>query len=222
VIIPVHRGERFLEQTLASVAAQTDPVLETIVVVDGTDDGSAEIAAAAGARVVHQDHAGVAAARNAGAALAAGSVLAFLDQDDVWRPPKLELQLARLSASPRVDIVLCHLHALLTEGTPRPPWLPAGWQTSSQPAYLPSAWLIRAELMDSIGPFDETLQTACDADWLARAKDLGQHPAMLPDALLQWRIHGENASYDRPTMARERLAVLRRSIARQRRAAQRG
>jgi hypothetical protein len=60
---------------------------------------------------------------------------------------------------------------------------------------------------------------ACDADWLARAKDLGHVTAMLPDALVKWRIHGANASYDQETMDRERFRVLRRTIVRQRQAA---
>ena len=219
VVVPVHRGERFLGAALESVASQTCPVLETIVVIDGSTDASAEIASAAGARVLVRERGGVASARNAGVRAASGSLIAFLDQDDVWQPQKLERQLQRMRSLPPVDIVLCHMEAQLMRGTPRPEWLPGAWERAPQAAFVPSAWLARKALFDEVGPFDEQLEIACDADWLARAKDCGGAVDILPDSLLRWRVHGSNASYDRVTMERELLCMLRRTAGRQRQAA---
>jgi hypothetical protein len=113
------------------------------------------------------------------------------------------------------------MEARLMPGTPWPDWLPSAWQRLPQPAYIPSAWLVRKELFDVVGSFDESLEIACDTDWLARANDRGHVATILSDPLLRWRIHGANASYDQATMDRERFRVLRRKAKRQRQGAAR-
>ena len=111
VIVPLFDSAATVERTLASVSAQTWADLEIIVVDDGsTDDGPDLVQAAAAAdpriRLVRQPNAGVAAARNAGAAQAAGDFLAFVDADDLWAPEKIELQMAAMAASgPDVGLV---------------------------------------------------------------------------------------------------------------------
>ena len=108
MIIPCFNGERYLGEALAGVLAQTHTDLEVIVVDDGSTDRSPAIAEETGdrrLRLVRQANAGVAAARNRGAAEATGEFVAFLDQDDRWLPEKIERQLACLRASPEVGLV---------------------------------------------------------------------------------------------------------------------
>jgi len=62
--------------------------------------------------VLRQANAGQSAARNAGAREATGEFLAFLDQDDLWLPQKLTLQVQKLEVDPSVDI--CHRLGRLT------------------------------------------------------------------------------------------------------------
>src|SRR5690606_34001769 len=100
VVIPVHDGEAFLAETLASVAAQTLPAAEVIVVDDGSTDRSAAVARAAGARVLQQANAGPGAARNRGAAASTSELIAFLDADDLFEPDKLARQVAALASAP--------------------------------------------------------------------------------------------------------------------------
>jgi glycosyltransferase involved in cell wall biosynthesis len=221
VIVPVYKGERFLADALDSVAAQTYAPLETIVVDDGSPDASAEIAASRpGVRLVRQSNQGVAAARNAGLAVARGELLAFLDQDDEWLPDKLALQVAHLLEHPDVAIVLTHMLHVLLEGTPRPGWFRPNWLSEPQQGFTPSVWLVRREAFELVGSFDTGYEVACDSDWLARAKDAGLRQAMLEDALVRWRVHGANGTYDQETMRREMLSMVRRSAARQRLAMQ--
>ena len=72
VVIPVFNGERFLAEALESVLAQTHEPVETIIVDDGSTDGSAEIARSYPVTYLHQENSGVAAARNRGLAVGRG------------------------------------------------------------------------------------------------------------------------------------------------------
>ncbi|HYE91583.1 MAG TPA: glycosyltransferase [Terriglobales bacterium] len=125
VVIPCYDGERFVGEAIASVLAQTHGALELIVVDDGSTDGSVErVRAIADPRVrlVTQANAGVAAARNRGAAAACGEYLAFLDQDDLWRPDKLARQLETARARPEAGVVYTDAELLDDRGRPRGRW----------------------------------------------------------------------------------------------------
>src|SRR5690349_8686628 len=87
VVVPVYNVERYLDECLASLAAQQVADFEAILIDDGSTDGSAAIAQAYADRdprfrLISQPNAGLGAARNAGIALAQGEFLAFLDSDD--------------------------------------------------------------------------------------------------------------------------------------------
>lgn len=95
VIVPLYNKEEYVEKTLMSLFAQTIGDHEVIVVDDGSTDNSYAVACRvaeghAQCRVLRQDNAGVAAARNKGAQLAEGAYLCFLDADDWWEPTFLE------------------------------------------------------------------------------------------------------------------------------------
>lgn len=103
VVAPLHNGAATIERTLASVIAQTWRMLEIIVVDDGsTDDGPERVEGIrrqdGRIRLLRQENAGVAAARNAGAALARSEFLAFIDADDLWKPQKIQLQMQEMQA----------------------------------------------------------------------------------------------------------------------------
>ncbi len=106
VVIPVHERPEMVAEAIASVLAQTYRDLGIVVVDDGSTDGSAAAAEAAlsdaaiPTRVIRQPHRGVAAARNAGAAVLDARWIAFLDSDDLWLPRKLERQIGWLDARP--------------------------------------------------------------------------------------------------------------------------
>lgn len=96
VVIPVYNAERYIEDTLASVWAQTYPHIEVVVVDDGSKDRSLAILEKYADRIVlvRQKNGGAAAARNAGVQAACGKWIAFLDSDDIWHPEKVARQLA--------------------------------------------------------------------------------------------------------------------------------
>lgn len=99
IITPCYNGEKFIARTIRSVLAQTYENWEMLIVDDGSSDGSADIVrsfaqADPRIRLLRQENAGSAAARNAGIRAAEGRYLALLDADDVWEPEFLSAQLA--------------------------------------------------------------------------------------------------------------------------------
>lgn len=107
VIIPSNRGGDYLVEAIMSVHAQTVPPDQIILVDDGSPEpGLGALAQELGTEYVRLPAGGVSRARNRGAALARSRWLAFLLDDDVWYPDKLERQLASLRTAP--DAIACY------------------------------------------------------------------------------------------------------------------
>jgi glycosyltransferase involved in cell wall biosynthesis len=165
---------------------------------------------------LRQANGGQATARNAGVAAAHGSLVSFLDADDLWRPSKLSTEKAHLDSHPELDYVLVRMQRSLLPGAPWPPGTPAKWFKEPQPGTLPSAALLRRTVLDRIGPFDTRFRHGSDTEWQARAADAATRWELLADVLVQYRIHGNNNSYDNLGMKQEMFEVLRASLARKR------
>jgi glycosyltransferase involved in cell wall biosynthesis len=108
VIIPNYNNGATLARAIESVLAQTYPAHEIIVIDDGSADDSRAVATSFGDKVryVYQDNAGVSAARNAGARVATGEWLAFLDADDTFLPERLALHADWIARDPGLDFLL--------------------------------------------------------------------------------------------------------------------
>lgn len=101
IIVPVYNAEDYIVDTIESVRRQTWEDWELLLVLDGCTDGteravSAYCAQAGDSRIrlLRQSNQGAAAARNYGLAQARGRFIAYLDADDLWKPDKLEKQVA--------------------------------------------------------------------------------------------------------------------------------
>jgi glycosyltransferase involved in cell wall biosynthesis len=114
VIIPFLNAERFIQEAIESVFAQTYDSWELLLVDDGSTDASTDIALRYAAQhhgrvryLEHDDHQnrGASASRNLGGRNARGVYIAFLDADDVWLPRKLERQVAILESQPEAAMV---------------------------------------------------------------------------------------------------------------------
>lgn len=104
-MVPVRDGGESLERCLEAIARSATPPLELLVVDDGSRDGSAARAAAAGACVATADGRGPAAARNAGARAARGEWILFLDADCVVHATTLDRLLAAIADAPEAAAV---------------------------------------------------------------------------------------------------------------------
>lgn len=110
VIIPTYNSSKLLKEAIGSVLSQTYPILEIIVVDDGSTDDTAKVVQeyvraqehkSTGAQVkyIRQENKGPAAARNKGIREARGNYIAFLDSDDLWLPDKIEKQIVLFEKS---------------------------------------------------------------------------------------------------------------------------
>jgi len=219
VMIGVYNAAPYLGEAIESVFGQTYRPLELIVVDDGSDDGSGEVARGYGNALVyaHQENAGNGAARNHAVRLASGQVFAFLDADDRFVRDKLERQWAALEADPGLDMVFGHVREFvspeLTEEeratirTPAPG--PAPWTA-------PNLMMIRRDSFLRVGPFSETVRVGVTVDWYARATEQGLRSAMLPVVVLERRLHLANNGLRVRESRAQYLHVLKAALDRRR------
>lgn len=191
VIIPTHGRPDALRRAVGSVLEQTFADLE-VIVVDDCGMPPAEPFDDAQVRVVRLAHnQGVSAARNRGIEEAKGAWVAFLDDDDVWYPGRLEAianEIAKVN-SDRYAIFTTDLH-IDDDG------FIAGTYTDERPfhnkdqllqsilrPYLTVMFVARTDLLAEIGGFDTVLRGAEDADILARLMLAGGQVRLIPEVL---------------------------------------
>ncbi len=219
VIVPTHNRSELLELSLRSVMWQRNVDFEAIVVDDGSTDDTCRMLRSLGdprIRVVRHARAqGVSAARNRGIAEARGEWIAFLDDDDLWAPDKLALQLEALRRSSRgwayagaVDITVDN--RILAGRPPAPPekvveeltvrnMLPAG----SSNVIVEKGWL------PTPTAFDGRLFHSADWDLWIRLARRGP-PACVAKPLVGYRFHPGSASLDLEGMFSEADEIEKR------------
>lgn len=233
VVLPAFNAGPFLRPAVLSVLAAEVEDLEVVVVDDGSTDGSVSSIGDLGVRIVSRKNAGVASARNAGVRAAAGRFVTFLDGDDLLVSGGLAPRLDYLENNPAVLAVGGLPSALIDErGERRAPVFermaagrsfpflltPADYRAGRFFPVSASLYLYRREAFERVGPYDETLSAAEDADFHFRLLALGAIP-VLRAATFDRRLHGSNlsltgaragASAFRPDVRKEIEAVNRR------------
>ena len=209
VIMPVHNGALYLRSALESVFAQTYGPCEVIVVDDGSVDDSGPIAQSfPDVRYIHQANQGVAAARNNGIDVAQGEFFAFLDQDDLWTPEKLKLQIEYFLSNPEVGYTLTQQQFFLDPGATIPTWFRKELLSEAHTGWVLGTLVVRLTAFEKVGNFATGYSAASDGDWFFRAKAAEISMAVVPELLLLKRIHGGNES----ARAKEILAELRKVV----------
>ena len=218
VMIGAYNAEPYLAEAIESVFAQTHRPLELIVVDDGSTDGTAAVAQAYGDRLsfAQQENGGNGAARNRALQLATGDYFAFLDADDRFTPRKLDLQLAALDADPALDVVFGHVQEFVSPEIAADVKAQIRSPAPISPWTSPNLMLIRRESFDRVGPFSASLRVGVTVDWYARATEAGLKALMLPDVVLERRLHGENNGMREQSKRLQYVEVLKASIDRRR------
>lgn len=225
-VLPLYNGRRYLTQTLQSIVDQTRPPDELVVVDDGSTDGAADLIAEFDfgfpVTLIKQDNRGQSAARNAGIAQADGDIIALLDQDDQWRPNHIEALLAPLAADPELawsysdfeeidaaDRTMVSRY-IAVHGVQHPKQALADCLASDL-MVLPSASLIRKEVIEEVGGFDPQLSGYEDDDLFVRIFARGWGHRFLAESTVRYRVHRDGATISQRYL-KSRIRYLRKML----------
>jgi glycosyltransferase involved in cell wall biosynthesis len=194
VMIPVYNGEAYLGEAIDSVLQQNYRPVEIIVVDDGSDDATGEVARRYGdaVRYTKQDRGGNGAARNRAVALATGELFTFLDADDRLVPDALGRLVSALAEDPTLEAVYGHVREFIS------PDLDAEALARLRPPIdriagcLPTNMLMRRETFLRVGEFPTHLRVGVTVDWSARADEMGLSTILIDDVLFERRLHADN------------------------------
>ncbi len=225
VVIPTYNRADLLSQSIRSVLAQTYGDFELIVVDDGSTDHTEQMVKS------HQDHRIVyvkqanqerCVARNNGISRAAGDVIAFLDDDDLWFPDTLAAQIAVLDQHPEVGLVYSRWVRVDTDNLfPYP--LDFACQTDGEivrgmhdellvenPIPTPTV-AVRKRYIEEAGGFDPSFNLAEDWDLWIRVSALCNF-CEVPRPLAACRVHSGNSVGDSRGILDCELAVLQKHL----------
>ena len=229
VIIPVYNRVDYIRRTIESVLEQDYPAIELIVIDDGSNDGSYELVAemARDRGFVHLTHPdrtnrGQSASINLGLETCRGDYIAILDSDDLFLPGKITKQVAFLDEHPEVGLVYGKGQAVDGEGRFLYEMLDDDHVETNDPNamlldcyfLLPQNSLVRREVYDRVGGFDESLRSGQDHDMLIRMAEVTTF-AFQPELVFQYRRHADSISVKGlETRWRAAMVIRRKAMAR--------
>lgn len=221
VILATNRGGPFVRAAVDSVVSQSTGDWELLVVDDGSPIEVAHdldhlMRLDPRIRVIHQAARGVSVARNVGTAAARGTYVSYLDDDDVWHPERLALQVAQLERTPQAAVcysagwTIDETGATLDEG-----WLPTGVPRRSLllgEVDLPRivTMVIRRDEVCALGGFNPAFRY-CEDDELILRMLIHCEFTSVPQALVGYRRHSGNTSGTNPPLRQytgERIRLL--------------
>jgi glycosyltransferase involved in cell wall biosynthesis len=221
VVVPVYNGELTIEKTVRSVLSQTFPDFELIVINDGSVDSTLDILTNIQdprIKVFSYPNAGLSASRNRGIEHACGEFISFIDADDLWTPDKLEAQLNALQEYPEVTVAYSWTDFIDEGGNS----LGYGIHRTVNGYVFPnlltfyfigsgSNALIRKQVFDEVGGFDESLTSAEDLDMFLRLAARFQFMAV-PRPQILYRLTDTSMSKNVLRQEMNSIKVLERAF----------
>ncbi|MBD2095223.1 glycosyltransferase [Trichocoleus sp. FACHB-591] len=221
VIIPAFNSEKTVRETIDSVLHQTLSNVEIIVINDGSQDSTLEVAASISdvrLKIFSYSNAGVSASRNRGLIHASGDYIAFLDADDLWTPDKLQTQLEAFQNHPKAVVAYSWTDWIDESGQ----FLrPGGHITENGDVHKQlllrdfiesgSNPLILKQALIEVGGFNETLSAAADWDMWLRLAARYEFVAV-PSAQVLYRVSAQSMSANVWKMEAESKQVIERAF----------
>ena len=206
VIIPCYNREKFIGETLNSALYQSYPNIEIIAVDDGSTDSTRKILENYEKTITLLEHPGRAnrgqsAAINLAMRSSESDYVAILDSDDVWEPQKIEKQVAFLEKNYDIGYVYANGYAIDEKGkilyklffTDHIPTGDPARVLLECPIGTPSAYLVRRNIFEKAGYFDESLRSAQDHDMAIRLAEIAKI-GYIDQILWRKREHAESLS----------------------------
>ena len=200
VVIPTKDRWPLLMRSLRSALAQEDVELEVIVVDDGSAKGTLDRLGELGDHRVrmmrHEQSRGVASARNLAVERALGKWIAFLDDDDLWAPQKLRVQLDGTSGGAHFVytgvVIIDEEIGPIQVHPPEPDELRRSLVRDNFVG-APSTVMVSTDLVRRVGGFDERLSALADWDlWLRLIVDERAILTACPEPLVAYVLHPQN------------------------------
>lgn len=203
VITVCYNSAETLRDTLRSVAEQTHPEIEHIIVDGGSRDATLSLVQQyrrhAGPVISEPDR-GIYDAMNKGLALATGEIIGFLNSDDVYADPDVLSRIAETFSTPAFDA--CY-GDLVYVAAGRPDRVVRHWRSRPyQPGLCRRGWMpahptfyVRREAYQRHGGFDDSLRIAADFEICLRLLEVQRLPVKyLPGVLVKMRTGGVSNS----------------------------
>jgi len=199
VIIPAYNVEKYIEEAINSVLAQTYLNIEIIVVDDGSVDSTKKVIDnyLKKNQIIYlfQDNRGLSGARNTGIKVARGEYVALLDADDLFFPTKIEKQVLFLESNKDCDFCYCDVDFFI-DGKPEK-ILKSHYKYYSGNIFKylingsfvnPSTLLFKKQTFNIFGAFDESFERAEDLEYYLRVSLLGAKFCFINEPLFLSRV----------------------------------
>jgi hypothetical protein len=220
VVIAAYQAEQTVAEAIESVLCQTSPALEIVVCDDGSTDGTGAVLASFTdrIRVIRQDNAGEAAAKNTAVRAARGDFVVVLDADDVCHPQRLEALGWLASRRPDLDVLTTDAFLEVGGRVIRRAYGPF-WRFETEDQrreilvrnfILGLAAVRRARWLD-VGGFDEGLHYVADWDFWQRLILGGSRVGLVEAPLVTYRLAVGSLSADRARLVAGRVSLLERT-----------
>jgi hypothetical protein len=222
VVIPAFNAATTIRSAVRSTLSQTVPVLEVIVVDDGSTDATAEVVSGiddSRVRLVAQANGGPSAARNAGIAEARGEWVAFLDSDDLWLPRYVETATAALAAAPNPGFAYTDAYVFdagrgqVKQGSamdaidPPPPDRASFLAALLRRNFVFTSATVPARVLSALGGYDESLPLSEEYDLWLRILVAGFDAVWMGGRLAVYRMHPGQSSHQILAMKRTAARV---------------
>lgn len=217
VIIPAFNSGDSIGYAIQSVIDQHYEPIEIIVIDDGSTDQTADSVKIFGDKVRYfrQENKGVAAARNKGLEISTGTMITFVDADDIWTENKLKMQLRIFRENPDTDIVMGMLTLTESDKT-KPSETKINKDDIGTFAVQLGTMLIKKSVFDTIGLFDEEMVMSEDIDFMNRVREAGMHIFVHKEIVQRYRLHDRNMTGDKTMAQRYMLKAYKKSLERRR------
>jgi glycosyltransferase involved in cell wall biosynthesis len=215
MIITVRNADKYLEEALESVFAQTLPASEMYVVDESSTDRTLEIIRSFGSEITLLSNfvGGMAAAYNLAIPKIESDFISFLDGDDLWQPTKSEKQIHFLNENPNCDVVCC---SVLTFTKAYGDSKQYKLTREFNPSRLFGASTFRRDTFKKFGMLDSTAgHFGWMYDWWSKASDSGIRYGTIDEILFHRRIHETNSWIrDKELAYKSVMEITRRNIKR--------
>ena len=204
-MMPAYNAAWSIGAAASSVLWQTYRDLELVVVDDGSTDGTADVVSAleGPVKLIRQENAGVAAARNRGIEAASGELITFCDADDLWFAEHLAALLDVWEVYGGIATSNCYwlfprgIHPSRMRYKGRFPEPARQRRAILEQNFVSTMSVFPRALVDEIGPFDEERRRAEDWDFWLRAIYAGHRVSLQrePLALYRWGDTGLSSGW---------------------------